>query len=60
LIHKTTLSGNRYLYPDRDYVTECRDATRMHLVWAIPLAIVGGALLLGAVLVRLRDRGSTS
>lgn len=51
MIHKTTLSGNRYLYPDRDYVTECRDATPMHLVWAIPLAIVGGALL-GAVLVR--------
>jgi len=52
------LTGDRDMYPDRDYVTECRDATRMRQVWAIPTAIVGGALLLGAVLVRRRDRGS--
>jgi hypothetical protein len=32
----------------------------MRQAWAIPLAIVGGALLLGAVLVRPRDPGSTS
>jgi hypothetical protein len=55
-----TLAGNRDTYPDRDYVTECRDAKRMRQVWAIPLAIVGGALLLGAGLIGLRDRGSTS
>jgi hypothetical protein len=55
-----TPTGNRYLYPDRDYVTECRDATRVRHVWAIPLAIFGGALLLGAMLMRPRDRGSTS
>ena len=54
-----TLTGNRNLYPERDCVTECRDATRNRQVWAIPLAIVGGALLLVAVLVRPRDRGST-
>lgn len=53
-----TLAESRYLYPDRDYVTECRDAKRMRRVWAIPSAIVGGALLLGAVLVRRRGRGS--
>jgi hypothetical protein len=57
---RRTLAGNRYMYPDRDYVTECRDAKRMRQVWAIPLAVIGGALLLGAVLVRRRDRGSTS
>ena len=55
-----TLTESRYMYPDRDYVTECRDATRKRQVWAIPLAIVGGALLLGAVLIRLRNGGSTS
>jgi hypothetical protein len=54
------LTGDRDMYPDRDYVTECRDAKRMRQVWAIPVAIVGGALLLGAVLERRRDRGSTS
>jgi hypothetical protein len=32
----------------------------MRQVWAIPSAIVGGALLLGAVPVRRRDRGSAS
>jgi hypothetical protein len=47
------------LYPDRDYATECRDAKRTRQVCAIPFAIVGGALLLGAVLLRRRDRGST-
>ena len=31
-----TLTESRYTYPDRDYVTECRDATRMRQVWAIP------------------------
>ena len=55
-----TPTKSRYLYPDRDYVTECRDATRMRQVCAIPSAIVGGALLLGAVPVRRRDRGSAS
>jgi len=55
-----TLTESRYTHPDRDYVTECRDATRMRQVWAIPSAIVGGALLLGAVPVRRRDRGSAS
>jgi hypothetical protein len=55
-----TLTESRYMYPDRDYVTECRDATRMRQVRAIPSAIVGGVLLLGAVLARRRDRGSTS
>jgi len=55
-----TLTESRYTYPDRDYVTECRDATRMRQVWAIPSAIVGGALLLGAVPVHRRDRGSAS
>ena len=55
-----TLTESRDMYNDRDYVTECRDAKHMRQVWAIPLAIIGGALLLGAVLVRLRDRGSSS
>jgi hypothetical protein len=54
-----TLTESRYLYPDRDYATECRDAKRTRQVCAIPFAIVGGALLLGAVLLRRRDRGST-
>jgi hypothetical protein len=54
------LAGDRDMYLDRDYVTECRDAKRMRQVWGIPLAIGGGAPLLGAVLVRRRDRGSTS
>jgi hypothetical protein len=53
------LIGDRDMYPERDYVTECREAKRMRQVWAIPFAILGGALLLGAVLVRRRDRGST-
>ena len=55
-----TLTESRYMYPDREYVTECRDAKRTRQVWAIPSAIVGGALLLGAVLVRRRNGGSTS
>jgi hypothetical protein len=54
------LTGEGDKYPDRDYVAECRDAKRRHQAWATPSAIVGGALLLGAVLVRPRDRGSTS
>ena len=54
-----TLTESRDMYNDRDYVTECRDAKHMRQVWAIPLAIVAGALLLGAVLVRRRDREST-
>ena len=45
---------------DPYYITECRDATRKRQVWAVPLAIVGGALLLAAVLLRLRNGGSTS
>lgn len=53
------LTGERDTYPRRDYVAECRDAKRMYQVWATPLAIVGGALLLGAVLGRRRDRGTT-
>jgi hypothetical protein len=53
------LTRDGYMYPDRDYVTECRDAKRMRQVWGIPLAIGGGAPLLGAVLMCLRDRGST-
>ena len=54
------LTGEGDTYPDRDYVAECREAKRMHQASAIPLAIVGGALLLGAALARPRDRGSTS
>ena len=55
-----TLTGDRDMYPERDYVTACRDAKHMRQVWASPFAFVGGALLLGAVLVRRRDRGPTS
>jgi len=54
------VTGERGMYPDRAYVAECREAKRMRQAWAIPLAIVCGALLLGAVLVRPRDPGSTS
>jgi hypothetical protein len=50
----------RNLTGDGGYVTECRDATRKRQIWAIALAIVGGALLVGAVLVGLRNGGSTS
>ena len=31
-----TLTESRYMYPDRAYVAECRDATRMRQAWAIP------------------------
>src|SRR6201999_4409338 len=54
------LTESRYMYPDREYVTECRDAKRIRRVWAISLAIVGGVLLLGAVPVRRRGCGSAN
>lgn len=43
-----------------DYVSECRSARTMRQVWTIPVAIVGGALLLGGLLVRPRRHDQLS
>ncbi len=43
-----------------DYVSECRSARTMRQVWTIPLAVVGGALLLGGLLVRPRRHDQLS
>ena len=46
--------------PSTDYVAECRSARTLRQVWTIPLAVVGGALLLGGLLVRPRRHDQLS
>lgn len=42
------------MFPETDYIGDCRSALWTRRAWTIPLTVVGAVALLGAVAVRTR------
>lgn len=47
-----TLSGGKSLFDETDFAGDCRSKLSTRRAWAIPLAVVGGIVALGALVVK--------